>query len=327
MLILSLSFCSAFLLGNVWSKITGTAVKAVPSCEDSDNGLNYYVKGYGIGKENNTYTYWDSCIENQNPDGPTPLIDEYYCNNNSELYHIVTTCPNGTTCKDGACSPENLNCADINGELCKNLYAGSCEGSLVKTKDAVNSNDFCCMGKCLTNTPIKEENNTETNINKSPAKCIDSDNYAGRQNVLGSVNIPEEQSAYLDYCLDNFTLIERTCKDDALLDVTYNCSEGCSEGACILATDITKEKIINQPIISTIACNGCILNEKCYTFGYRKNNQFCSDNGNFIAQLETDKNCENNFECSSNVCVSGKCISEGFLQKVLSWFKRLFGTE
>ncbi len=68
-----------------------------------------------------------------------------------------------------------------------------------------------------------------------------------------------------------------------------------------------------------------INNVKCDTLGYRKSGEYCTDKGIFEKQLKGDENCDNNFECSSNVCISGKCISEGFLQKILNWFKKLFG--
>ncbi len=78
-------------------------------------------------------------------------------------------------------------------------------------------------------------------------------------------------------------------------------------------------------IESLICKDSCPLEGKCYPFGYRKSDKFCSDSGFFIEQLEGDKTCENNFECSSNVCVSGTCVSEGLLQNILNWFKNLFG--
>jgi hypothetical protein len=74
-----------------------------------------------------------------------------------------------------------------------------------------------------------------------------------------------------------------------------------------------------------ICKDSCPLDNKCYPFGYRKSGKYCTDNGGFEEQLKPDSTCDNNFECSSNVCVSGKCISEGFIEKILSWFKRLFG--
>lgn len=76
-----------------------------------------------------------------------------------------------------------------------------------------------------------------------------------------------------------------------------------------------------------ICKDSCPLNDKCYTFGYRKSSSYCSDEGEFIKQLSSGKQCENNFECSTNLCVSSKCVSQGFIDKIVNWFKRLFGGE
>jgi len=94
------------------------------------------------------------------------------------------------------------------------------------------------------------------------------------------------------------------------------------ESKCGEGTGETSE-IIVEPVL--VCRDSCPLDRKCYPFGYRKSEKFCSDSGGFIEQLKGDEKCDNNFECTSNVCVSGNCVSEGLLQKVLGWFKRLFG--
>ena len=60
--------------------------------------------------------------------------------------------------------------------------------------------------------------------------------------------------------------------------------------------------------------------------GYRKEVRYCSENNVFIDQSQAEA-CDNNFECESNVCVSGECISEGLMKKIINWFKKLFGAE
>lgn len=76
---------------------------------------------------------------------------------------------------------------------------------------------------------------------------------------------------------------------------------------------------------SSLLCkDSCPLDNKCYPFGYRKEGKFCSDSGAFNEQLKEDSSCDNNFECSSNVCVNSKCISSSLIEKVIGWFKSLF---
>jgi hypothetical protein len=62
------------------------------------------------------------------------------------------------------------------------------------------------------------------------------------------------------------------------------------------------------------------------TLGYRKSGEYCSENG-FIEQKNGNEMCDNDFECLSNSCIDEKCVEEGFLTKILNWFKRLFGAD
>ena len=78
-----------------------------PKCEDSDNGKNYYVKGYVSsplhGQGNPVF---DGCYSGENPNGGPVveeglLLGEAYCMENGDLGIDIIKCPNG--CKDGAC--------------------------------------------------------------------------------------------------------------------------------------------------------------------------------------------------------------------------------
>ncbi len=72
-------------------------------------------------------------------------------------------------------------------------------------------------------------------------------------------------------------------------------------------------------------CNGCELEDKCYPWGYRVKNKFCSViDDEFVSQLGEDSQCENHFECGSNLCINNECVSGNLIQKMLNWFKRLF---
>ncbi len=107
--------------------------------------------------------------------------------------------------------------------------------------------------------------------------------------------------------------------------------DGCSfrKEGLIKSDDIIKwayqAKCQEEPIL--ICKDSCPLDGKCYPFGYRKEGKYCSDEGMFKEQLKEDAACENNFECLTNVCVDGKCISSNLIQKIMSFFKKLFGLD
>jgi len=73
-------------------------------------------------------------------------------------------------------------------------------------------------------------------------------------------------------------------------------------------------------------CEGCILDNKCLPIGYRTSDQYyCDADKSLENQKQEDENCNNNFECESNVCVGANCVSGGLIQKILDFFKKLFG--
>ena len=72
-------------------------------------------------------------------------------------------------------------------------------------------------------------------------------------------------------------------------------------------------------------CGGCKdLNNVCYPFGTRVDNNYCSLNKTLMAQKLNGDSCKNSYECSSNLCIDNKCIEEGIFQKLINWFKDIF---
>jgi hypothetical protein len=83
--------------------------------------------------------------------------------------------------------------------------------------------------------------------------------------------------------------------------------------------DTVQNNTLNNP-----ECNGCVLNGKCLSFGLRQGGKYCSITGEFSEQKKGKEECDNNFECKSNVCVDGSCIEQGFFTRLMSWLKGLF---
>lgn len=141
--------------------------------------------------------------------------------------------------------------------------------------------------------------------------------------------------SFLDYDIQSKTVLFLVSKD------AFECPENC---ICDLAGNITECKKIEKCPKGTMLCQdgvcrnkceienittecnfGCFYNEKCLPYGLRINKLYCSIEDNMKSQMAEDESCENNFECQTNVCVNGKCISAGLIQNIMNWFKKLFG--
>lgn len=92
---------------------------------------------------------------------------------------------------------------------------------------------------------------------------------------------------------------------------------------------------ITEPITEPAkeCLSGCNFEGKCLPVGTRLNNFYCSWSGDKFRQQPVGTACENNYECSTNSCISGKCIDlekqleeqKNLLKKILDWLAELFG--
>ncbi len=72
-----------------------TKPATVNTCKDTDNGVDYYLKGYASGGIGSTQKAEDMC-------GADGYLYEYYCHvNNNSINYLKYKCPYG--CSDGAC--------------------------------------------------------------------------------------------------------------------------------------------------------------------------------------------------------------------------------
>ncbi len=94
--------------------------------------------------------------------------------------------------------------------------------------------------------------------------------------------------------------------------------------------------------LDQVVCdNGCILDGKCYPYNNRKTidggtpagegmvftggGYYCDVSGKWLLQVENTGTCDNHFECGSNICISNQCVEGSLIQKILAWFRDLFG--
>ena len=75
---------------------------------------------------------------------------------------------------------------------------------------------------------------------------------------------------------------------------------------------------------ASCSSDGECVNKDCTTIGFRIEGKYCSSEYIYEHQKESDEFCENNFECNSNICIEGKCVSGGIWSEFLEWFRKLF---
>ena len=70
---------------------------------------------------------------------------------------------------------------------------------------------------------------------------------------------------------------------------------------------------------------GCNYNGSCIPASIRYGGMYCEVDRTMQSQKEEASDCNNNYECDSNVCVNSTCISPSFIQRFIEWFGKIFG--
>ncbi len=316
------------------------------SCIDSDGGHNYSVSGYAKNDNHNPHfndapTGWDTfdfCFYGKINGSMNYDLVEQYCNG-SQIAQETYTCPHGcislTGKSDGACAPayfENDSTNNLNWN--KEFRTNETFNSSLCT-DSDGGKNYYVKGYVDNGKP----KNASVDVTLPDGRLVTDVDACEIYKYNGDIGINSYWWIGVNSCKNNesqCTLRETFCDANVINGVginPYNCPNGCRDGACIRANGSEANNSQsnngnqNNNSSSQISCSSseCSLDGKCYTLGYRKSGNYCSDNNEFISQLETNVQCNNNFECSSNLCVNSQCVSGNLLQKILEWFKNLFG--
>ncbi|AJF62854.1 MAG: hypothetical protein QT11_C0001G0713 [archaeon GW2011_AR20] len=70
-----------------------------------------------------------------------------------------------------------------------------------------------------------------------------------------------------------------------------------------------------------------VTKKGCEPVGLRDGSQYCSPQKQWVSQKSPEDLCQNDFECSSNLCVSSKCVNPTLWEKIINWFNNLFGKD
>ncbi|MFA5175843.1 MAG: hypothetical protein WC413_01100 [Candidatus Nanoarchaeia archaeon] len=276
------------------------------NCTDFDNG-DYYTKGVIIDSQGNTFE--DYCTSNNG-------LREYYCTPSGNINYIDHTGPD-CVCANGACvNYSNYICEDSDDGL--NYYI---KGTVTKTypnaQVSYSSSDYCdyrpLMGKAI----LREYSCIEKDTKEF--ECPER-YYCENGACLQNTTEPESQQTSITPATP--TLTEEIPTN--IMPTTSTPNSPAPVQQTITPTSSQPESTVTQPLENS--CDGCLSEKNCLPIGTRSNKQYCDISKQLISQKELESQCENNYECLSNECKDGKCVSTyGLLEKITMWLKSLFG--
>ena len=133
--------------------------------------------------------------------------------------------------------------------------------------------------------------------------CYDSDGGEEPEiggNLIGSFN---PTKAKKDYCVDVNTVGEYYCEvsrsdgEIKKIPCEFGCIEEGGYGIC------------KSTEVASVECgNGCAYNGKCLATGIRVAGRYCGFGG--VLRSQKEGSCDNSYECVSNLCISGSCLTE-----------------
>lgn len=158
-------------------------------------------------------------------------------------------------------------------------------------------------------------------INSPENFCPDSTPVEGTVEIIE----PEPSCPIGCVCNQNTVVCEprEPTPEENLTITNESCPAGC---VCANQTIVCE---VTQLNISRECFMGCALNGACVLPGIRTTledkKQYCDIDSSWKEQKNNGETCDNNFECNTNLCIDSECLNSSFLQKIISWFKNLFG--
>ncbi len=330
------------------------------SCTEVGNVTDYYHQSKVVITGDSNSPYLDECLYNSKVD--KTYLYKYSCGADGNVQSTQFICPNG--CSNGACITQIISqCKDSDdgknptilgkaetqtggqGDWCdyskgeNKIYEAYCINQTdfaIELMDCPTDKPYCNKGKCTTGKPKCSEDDGGKNPlvlgTTFPSRIADHTGATDYCQITSTGQPPESgECSGADCSLREFFCVDGS-PDEFYNDIS--CPSGCKNGVCskIEPTEETgpinileeTEGVKEEIKVVKEDCNGCILDKKCYPIGYRMENTYC-DNQQFSNQKEADASCNNNFECSTNLCIDNECVSSGLWQKILRFFKNLLG--
>ncbi|MBU3913604.1 MAG: hypothetical protein KKE50_05935 [Nanoarchaeota archaeon] len=244
----------------------------------------------------------DSCIDTEK--GENEFIKGIVTYNRQEIKEDVCT--------------KDLEVGQGRPDLYKQLVEISCANENGPNTGGMKSSTVMCEYGCENGACLENEPSFTECTDTDPDKDIYFQGTARYNNIENRDSCIDATRGVVRECSENgCNLHEYYCNkggqglspENNITFDSIKCSYKCKDGACV------------RP-----PCNGCLIGENdCIQYGIRKNSSYCDVSGEMVQFKQEESVCDNNFECESNVCVDGKCVSGNLLWKILNWFRNLFG--
>lgn len=186
----------------------------------------------------------------------------------------------------------------------------------------IDGNDENVEFKCSPTEEVTPEQIAGRGFQRAAWECYDGANEVSQETGCLPAEVWHKKAEL--YCEGHCYQDKSKCGVSSF-SVSEECHETGTEEVQPEGLEKLKEEMEESKEETLFCKDSCPLDGKCYPFGYRKKGKFCSDSGAFTDQLQEDVVCDNNFECSTNVCVDGKCIGSGLIQKIINWLTKLVG--
>ncbi len=300
-----------------------------------------------------------ACIQKLCTTGCNPSNNTQYCSNGQ-----WSNCPGGNVCSSGTCMPEckpNGWCNPVNAsQICNNGLFEPCSGNQLCSEGTCktpvcsgngcnpnNASQVCANGQwigCRANTicrdaacwplPFPNETNasnqTPTVTNTAPVlqvnqtQCLPStcNLFNNRQNCVAGqwMNCPNGQTCSAGQCIA-FPLATTPVKEESEETQQETGEESTTPTQPGEQTPATSVKGTPE-----VKCKGCVVEEQCVNIGLRYKGTYCAIQREFEVQRKIGELCENNFECTTNLCFTGKCSTVlNIVEQIIMLLRRLFG--
>ncbi len=240
------------------------------------------------------------------------LCSGYRCLNGRE---ITPSCYNFEQCKE-SCGGD---CVDIEEQ--KRICSGEVE---ITEKEAIKSDSgswffevnskLDLFGKTIKLLDVYEDGTAVIQVGEPiviifPQKSRQI--YLSKGQVSGSfIEIKNEESFY------------SSKKEDRSVTLDISLGDYIAEKTPDLGQEFVDDNLDEQ----FIRCDGCLdAKDNCIPISVRIGDLYCDIDKEFKDQLKENALCNNNYECSSNLCIDNQCIESGLFKKILNWFRRVFG--